>query len=111
MVHAATFSIYVMSIIIGELTFLLWNFNKYIFKTLVLMKFCSAITQVRICYIFWNMDNIQFVPLPATLETNEEEVTSEEAIEEVRVERIDSDFDLQLRMWQQFMRVAPSSVY
>ena len=57
------------------------------------------------------MDNIQFVPLPATMETDEEEVTSEEAIEEVRVERIDSDFDLQLRMWQQFMRVVPSSVY
>ena len=57
------------------------------------------------------MDKIQFVPLPATLETDEEEVITEEAIEEVRVERTDSEFDLQLRMWQQFMREAPSSVY
>ena len=49
--------------------------------------------------------------MPSALETNEEEVATEEAIEEVRVERTDSEFDLQLRMWQQFMRVAPSSVY
>ena len=28
----------------------------------------------------------------------------------MRVERTDSEFDLQLRMWQQFMRVPNSSV-
>ena len=45
------------------------------------------------------MDSIQFVPVPSTQE-NDEEVATEEIIEEVRVERTDSEFDLQLRMWQ-----------
>ena len=55
---------------------------------------CSSITQVMTCYIFWNMDNIHFVPVPAAHENDEEEVATEEVIEEVRVERIDSEFDL-----------------
>ena len=44
MVHAATFGIYVLSIIIGELAFLLCNTNKSNIETLILIKFCSAIT-------------------------------------------------------------------
>ena len=40
------------------------------------------------------MDNIHFVPVPAAHENDEEEVATEEVIEEVRVERIDSEFDL-----------------
>ena len=56
------------------------------------------------------MENIQFVPVPDVQENNDDQVAAEEATEEVRVERTDSDFELQLRMWQQFMRVAPSLV-
>jgi len=48
------------------------------------------------CYIFWNIDEIKFVPVPANKESD---VSIENLIEEVRVERTDSDFDLQLRMW------------
>ena len=62
-------------------------------------SFTSSLAQIMICYIFWNMDSIQFVPVPSTQE-NDEEVATEEIIEEVRVERTDSEFDLQLRMWQ-----------
>ena len=34
-------------------------------------------TQTLICYIFWNMDSIQFVPLPAEREVDEEIVTED----------------------------------
>ena len=46
------------------------------------------------------MNNIQFVPVPAALENDEEEVFTEDVIEEVRVERTDFNFDIQMRMWQ-----------
>ena len=49
-----------------------------------------------ICYIFWYMDTIKFVPVPDDWENDDEEV----AYEEVRVDRTDSDFDLQLKMYQ-----------
>ena len=69
-----------------------------------------------ICYIFWNMDNIKFVPEVKEevliLQDPEEAGIHEEKkisrlqdcgivpIQEVKVERTDSEFDLQLRMWQ-----------
>ena len=46
------------------------------------------------------MDSIQFVPVPANDDKDDEEAVTEEVIEEVRVERTDSEFELQLRMWQ-----------
>ena len=46
------------------------------------------------------MDSIQFVPVPATEDNDNEEAAKEEVMQEVRVERTDSEFDLQLRMWQ-----------
>ena len=42
------------------------------------------------------MDNIHFVPVPAAQEDADDEVAPEEAIEEVRVERTDMDFEFQL---------------
>ena len=57
------------------------------------------------------MDSIQFVPVPAAQQNDDEEVGTEDLIEEVQVERTDSEFDLQLRIWQQFMRVPSSSIY
>jgi hypothetical protein len=33
-----------------------------------------------ICYIFWNMDNIQFVPMPSDLENSDEEVVLEDEV-------------------------------
>ena len=44
-------------------------------KFIVYMSF--FFTQLLICYIFWNMDNIQFVPLPAEREVDEEIVTED----------------------------------
>ena len=58
--------------------------------------FTSSLTQVMICYIFWYMDTIKFVPVPDDWENDVEEF----AYEEVRVDRTDSDFDLQLKMYQ-----------
>ena len=109
--HAVIFVIYVVINVFYAAVGANWKLPKADNIVAVFYVFGSAITQVMICYIFLNMGKIQFVPVPAALETDEEEVAAEEAIEEVRVERTDSEFDLQLRMWQQFMRVAPSSVY
>ena len=111
LIHSATFFIYVISTIVCALTRINPKDLKHILLSLAFYSFCSTMTEGMICYIFWNMNNIQFVPVPSALETNEEEVATEEAIEEVRVERTDSEFDLQLRMWQQFMRVDTFSVY
>ena len=59
-----------------------------------------------ICYIFWNMDKIQFVPVPATKKNADEE----DAVQLELVQSTDSKFEFQLRVWQQFMRVPTSSV-
>ena len=109
--HAVIFVIYVVINVFYAAVAANWKHPIEDNIVAVFYVFGSVITQVMICYIFLNMGKIQFVPVPADLETDEEEVAAEEAIEEVRVERTDSEFDLQLRMWQQFMRVAPSSVY
>ena len=66
----------------------------------IFLNFTSSLTQIMICYIFWKMDSIQFVPVPATEDNDNEEAAKEEVMQEVRVERTDSEFDLQLRMWQ-----------
>ena len=54
---------------------------------------CSSVTQAMICYIFWNIDNIQ----PPV-------VRGQSIHDEVQVEETDEFFDLQLRLWYQFMR-------
>jgi hypothetical protein len=45
-----------------------------------------------ICYIFWNMDNIKFVPVPTPKQTADEEVAQEDAIKLELVQSTDSDF-------------------
>ena len=54
---------------------------------------CSSVTQAMICYIFWNIDKIQ----PPV-------VRGQSIHDEVQVEETDEFFDLQLRLWYQFMR-------
>jgi hypothetical protein len=48
-----------------------WTFTNVAFNV---WSFCNSLTQVMICYIFWNMDNIQFVPMPVAKQTADEEV-------------------------------------
>ena len=54
---------------------------------------CSSLTQAMICYLFWNIDNIQPLGVRGLPE-----------YDEVKVEETDQFFDLQLRLWYQFMR-------
>ena len=77
----------------------------------ILLYSCSSITQMMICYIFWNLDNIKFVPLPASKENASEEVSTDDSIKVELVKPNDSDFEFQLRMWQQFMREKSSSIH
>ena len=92
-VHVSIFSIFLFSAVIYAVV------PRYVNKdydeiAFIFYIICSSTTQVMTCYIFWNMDNIQFVPVSADRKNDEEEVDTEEVIEEVRVERIDSEFDL-----------------
>ena len=86
-VHALTVSIYLLSLFAFAWP---WQHNLIVqYAARFLEAFCNRLTQVMICYIFWNMDNIKFVPVPTAQQTADEEVAPEDAIEEVRVERTD----------------------
>jgi hypothetical protein len=61
-VHALTVSIFLLSLFAFASTFKSNSFVHY--ASDLLETFCSRLTQVMICYIFWNMDNIKFVPVP-----------------------------------------------
>jgi hypothetical protein len=110
-VHALTLTIYLLSLFvwIAVETFAYYGFFAYTLQLLEI--FCDRLTEVMICYIFWNMDNIQFVPVPTANKTAEEEVAPEDAIKLELVQSTDLTFSLQLVMWQQFMRVPNSSVH
>jgi hypothetical protein len=45
-----------------------------------------------ICCIFWNMDNIKFVPVPTASQTADEEVAPEDSIKLEFVQSTDLDF-------------------
>ena len=61
-VHAATFSIYMLSTFVSVVGFGLYSWRlialKYYLMSDIFNIVCSAITQAMICYIFWNMENI-----------------------------------------------------
>jgi hypothetical protein len=63
-VHALTISIFLLSLFAFASSFYLHGFVFY--GTNLLEAFCDCLTQVMICYIFWNMDNIKFVPFKIT---------------------------------------------
>ncbi len=88
--HALTVSIFLLSLFAFAFTWPLDVFFSY--ATIFLEVFCSRLTQVMICYIFWNMDNIKFVPVPTALQTADEEVAPEDAIKLELVPSTDSDF-------------------
>jgi hypothetical protein len=88
-VHALTVSIYFLSLFVFVVTSTIIYGDFLYFATSLLAIFCDRLTQVMICYIFWNMDNIQFVPVLTSMQTADEEVAPEDDIEEVRVERTD----------------------
>jgi hypothetical protein len=88
--HALTVSIYLLSLFANA-----WPVPQnglFDYATGFLEVFCSRLTQVMICYIFWNMDNIKFVPVPTALQTADEEVAPEDAIKLELVSSTDSDF-------------------
>jgi hypothetical protein len=62
-VHALTVSIYLLSLFSYASTFIFYGFLFY--AAAFLEAFCSRLTQVMICYIFWNIENIKFVPVPS----------------------------------------------
>ncbi len=93
-VHALTVSIYLLSLFvwIAAQTF---AYKKFLAYTLQLPEiFCNRLTQVMICYIFWNMEKIQFVPVPTAYKTAEEEVAPEDAIKLELVPSTDLTFSL-----------------
>ena len=62
-IHAASFCIYILTTIfsviaVGLNSYGLVSWDDYL-MTDCLAIFCSSITQAMICYIFWNMENIQ----------------------------------------------------
>jgi uncharacterized membrane protein YozB (DUF420 family) len=86
-VHALTVCIFLLSLF--AFVSIIYGSSFLKDATNLLEAFCARLTQVMICYIFWNMDNIKFVPVPTASQTADEEVAPEDAIEEVRVERTD----------------------
>ena len=62
MIHALTVSIYLLSLFAFASTSYSEIFVYYATNLLVVL--CNCLTQVMICYIFLNMDNIKFVPVP-----------------------------------------------
>ena len=61
-VHAATFSIYMLSTFVSVVGFGLYSWGliaiKYYLMSDIFNIVCSVLTQAMICYIFWNMENI-----------------------------------------------------
>jgi hypothetical protein len=61
--HAATFSIYMLSTIITILFLGLGESevlqSKYYHMADTFTAVCSSLTQAIICYIFWNIENLQ----------------------------------------------------
>jgi hypothetical protein len=90
--HAATFSIYVLSsiMIIVELK-IFEGFSTYE-KTSFLSVFCERLTELMICYIFWNIEKIKFVPVPTFSQTADEEIAQADAIKLELVLSNDSEF-------------------
>ena len=64
-VHISTFILFLVISVVYDLPFGLQKSKEFKHATNLFYNFCSCITQVIICYIFWNMDQIQFVPVPA----------------------------------------------
>ena len=93
--HAASFCIYILITIISVIAVGLNSYGlvswDFYLMTDFLTILCSSVTQAMICYIFWNLENIQ------------EPVT--EADDDLpRVEEVDTQPDIQMRLWYQFMR-------
>ncbi len=89
-VHVLTVSIFLLSLLAFLSSF---YFDMYfVYASHILETFCNRLTQVMICYIFWNMDNIKFVPVPTPKQTADEEVAQEDAIKVELVQSTDSDF-------------------
>jgi len=107
-VHALTISIFLLSLFAFASTFYLHGFVFY--GTNLLEAFCDCLTQMMICYIFWNMENIKFVTVKITKQTVDEEVAPEDAIKPELVQTTDSKSAQQLVIWQHFMRIPNSSV-
>ena len=61
--HALSFSIYMFSTIVTVIAFGLnaWGYISYeiYLMTDIFNIICSSFTQAMMCYIFWNMENIQ----------------------------------------------------
>ena len=98
-IHAAAFGIYMISTLIFVIIYLIAAYSgihyKYDYISMAdnINIFCSSIVQAMICYIFLNIDSIK----PPVIRDNSEH-------DEVQVEEIDAHFDLQMRLWYQFMR-------
>ena len=93
-VHALMVILYLLSCFAFVVALEILPLKPFYFAVDILSFFCSSTTQMMICYIFWNMDNIQFVPVPAAQQNVDEEDTRDDAIEEVQVKQTDYEFDL-----------------
>jgi hypothetical protein len=70
-VHLAIFGLYIFS----SLAAIIFAFKGGPVETestlLLFVYFISSFTQCMICYIFWNINNIPFVPVPAERDIEE----------------------------------------
>jgi cation transport ATPase len=69
-VHSSTVIIYLLSLIGVIFTFFDNYGSNHFYVAEILSNFCNYTTQLMICYIFWNMDNIQFVPMPNAVQNS-----------------------------------------
>jgi drug/metabolite transporter (DMT)-like permease len=64
-VHVLTFILSLLSMFIWVFAIELPDPHAFYYVADIFLYSCACITQMMICFIFWNMDNIKFVPLPA----------------------------------------------
>ena len=63
-VHASTFILSLLSMIVWVLALAVKDKSTFLYANEIVYVFVKFLIQTMICYIFWNMDNIKFVPVP-----------------------------------------------
>ena len=116
LLHAFTFSLYAISVIVNLVFNILAAFqitndqalDKY-YVTMVVLQISSFASQCLLCVIFWQVGTKQ--PTTAQGEAQESQtVITTSGYEEIRVEAWDPEADLQARIWNTFIRKQESSM-
>ena len=109
-VHASTFILSLLSMTVWVFSLVFKDNSTFRYANEIVYVFVKSLIQAMICFIFWNMDNIKFVPVPVEQITSDEEDT-DNVIQVELIQQNDFNFQFQLRIWQQFMRDPSASIY